>query len=160
MASEEGAAKRGRGRPSIMTAEIADRICERLAQGEPLTKICEDPDMPAFRTVFRWEGEQPEFGQLSARARIIGTHYMASDCIRIADDPNLEPADKRVRIDTRIRLIGKWNSKEYGDRQQMTLSDPNGGPVRVNLTNLTNEQLAQLEALMGAAGAIPAQDGE
>lgn len=53
------------------------------------------------------------------RAREKGTHLMADECIAIADDPMLEPHDKRIRIDTRLRLIGKWNSKRYGDKVEV-----------------------------------------
>lgn len=102
-------------RPSGRTPEIVEAICLRLSHGETLQKICSDDDMPNYSTIWRWEQEDAEFCTLSAHAREIGTHYIADDCINIADNPAIEPADKRVRIDTRLRLIGKWNSKKYGD---------------------------------------------
>lgn len=105
------------GRPSSYSPELAEAICERLAKGEPLARICESDDMPCFSTVWRWERDNDEFRKLSAHAREIGTHYIADDCIRISDTAGMEPADKRVRIDTRLRLIGKWNAKKYGERQ-------------------------------------------
>jgi hypothetical protein len=108
--------RRGRGRPSLYTQELADNICERLMEGQTLIQICQDEAMPALRTVLRWEIEKPEFGQVSARARRHGTDVLAEQCISIADDPNIDPHDKRVRIDTRLRLIGKWNARKYGDR--------------------------------------------
>jgi hypothetical protein len=107
------------GRPSKRSPQIVDEICERLSHGEPLTKICRDSHMPSFRTVFRWEEEDEAFRHLSARARENGTHYLAHESIEIADDPVLKADDKRVRIDTRIRLIGKWNAKSYGDKVQV-----------------------------------------
>lgn len=103
-------------RPSKATDEVVSEILERLSCGEPLARICADDHMPAFSTVWRWETDDEAFRNLSMRARMHGTHFMADDCIRIADDPVLEPADKKVRIDTRLRLIGKWNAKSYGDK--------------------------------------------
>ena len=47
---------------------------------------------------------------------------MAEECIDISDDPELDPQDKRVRIDTRLRLIGKWNAKRYGDKIEHEVS--------------------------------------
>lgn len=108
------------GRPSKMTPELVAEICERLAKGEPLARICDDERMPAFNTVWRWENEDDEFRNLSARARDVGTHYMADDCLKISDDTTLDPQDKRIRIDTRLRLIGKWNAKKYGDKIDVT----------------------------------------
>lgn len=107
------------GRPSSFTKEMGDMICERLLRGEPLARICDDPEMPAYTTVRNWEDQNPEFLALSTRARIDGTHYMADDCIKIADQDGLDPADKRIRIDTRLRLIGKWNRKVYGEKQEV-----------------------------------------
>jgi hypothetical protein len=110
-------------RPSKKTLSVIEEICERLSNGEPMARICRDDHMPAFRTVLRWEEEDEEFRRVSIRAREYGTHHIADDCLRIADDEDLEPQDKRVRIDTRLRLIGKWNSKIYGDKTLIG-SDP------------------------------------
>jgi len=114
------------GRPSLKTEAVVDEIFERLAMGQPLAQICKDAHMPAFSTVWRWEDSDAEFRNLSARAREHGTHFMADDCIRIADDCSLEPQDKKVRIDTRLRLIGKWNAKRYGDASTVKLADADG----------------------------------
>jgi hypothetical protein len=124
------------GRPSKFNGGLANRICERLAQGEPLARICQDDDMPDFSTVWRWEQSNEEFRKASAHAREIGTHYIADDCIRISDDPTIEPADKRVRIDTRLRLIGKWNAKRYGDKVAVTGGDEEQGdkPIQHAIT--------------------------
>jgi len=108
------------GRPSKYSKEIADLICQRLIRGEPLARICDDEGMPHYTTIRRWEDENPEFRSLSSRAKQDGTHWLADDCLRIADDPSLDPADKRVRIDTRLRLIGKWHAKAYGEKIDIT----------------------------------------
>jgi len=107
------------GRPSIYSEELALKICERLSHGETLRSICLDPSMPSLMTIFRWEDNNQRFRELSSRAREKGTHLLADECIAIADDPNLEPHDKRIRIDTRLRLIGKWNAKRYGDKLEV-----------------------------------------
>lgn len=117
-------------RPSKRTPEVVDEICLRLAQGEPLARICSDERMPDFATVWRWERDDEEFRKLSARARETGTHFMADDCLRIADDPTLEATDKRIRIDTRLRLIGKWNAKNYGDKIAHVGGDEDDPPIK------------------------------
>lgn len=108
--------RRGRGRPSLYSTEIANAICERLMRGETMLSISEDSTMPGLSTMCRWLVEHPEFRELRSNARESGTDVLADECIRIADDPNISPNDKKVRIDTRLRLIGKWNAKRYGDR--------------------------------------------
>lgn len=141
-------------RPSIYSAELAEAICEHLAHGVPLATICEMDEMPSFSTVYRWERENETFRQLSAQARQVGTHYLADDCIRISDDPDLGPADKRVRVDTRLRLIGKWNAKAYGEKIAHVGGGPGDAPIRY--ANLTDEEIdARLAMLIGSAGEPP-----
>lgn len=43
--------------------------------------------------------------------------------MRIADDSELETNDKKVRIDTRLRLIGKWNARGYGELVKLANAD-------------------------------------
>lgn len=105
-----------RGRPPLFSEALADEVCARLATGETVRSICDDPKMPSYATLWKWERENEEFSLQSARARRRGTHALADECIEIADDPTLDPQDKRIRVDTRIRLIGKWNQHDYGDK--------------------------------------------
>ena len=119
------------GRPSLYSEELATDICELLAQGVPLAKICQRDDMPTYSTVRKWESEKPEFSALSARSKKDGTHYLADDSLVIADEPLPEDLDaakveinhRKLKIDTRMRLIGKWNSTAYGDKTLLG-SDP------------------------------------
>jgi hypothetical protein len=132
------------GRPTTFNEETATEILERLASGEPLRKICRDEHMPHYTTVLKWQQRHQDFADLSARAKQDGTHALADECIEIADDKTLDPPDKRVRIDTRIRLIGKWNSKAYGEKLAIG-GDANAPPIRttaqLDVSNLSLEEL-------------------
>lgn len=106
--------------------------------------------MPAYGTVLRWEAENQQFREHSARAKQHGTHFLADDCLRIADDETLDPADKRIRIDTRLRLIGKWNAKAYGDKITQEHTGPNGSDPFTGL----------MEAIASNGRPRPASDTE
>ena len=121
------------GRPSLYSQELADRICHRLSQGEPLAKICRDDDMPDYSTVRRWEDANEAFRALSLRAKADGTHFMADDSIRIADDLTIDPQRAKLMVDTRLRLIGKWNARSYGDKVALT-GDADSDPIQSELT--------------------------
>lgn len=110
------------GRPTTYSQEISDKICILLGEGKTLRSICAMPDMPCVTTIWLWEQKYPEFLKVSTRARENGTNVLAEECISIADDPVLDPQDKRIRIDTRLRLIGKWNAKKYGDKIEHEVS--------------------------------------
>ena len=45
------------GRPSLYTAEIAERILDGLSNGRRLADICGDPGMPSSATVWQWVAE-------------------------------------------------------------------------------------------------------
>lgn len=140
-AKKKAAVKRGRGRPkgsgSTYTAAKAKEICDRMAKGEPLAQICRDEHMPGYRTTYNWMDEYPDFAANIARAREDGHDMIAADCLEIADnakndwmDANGEDATgyklngehiqrSKLRIETRLKLLAKWNPKKYGERQQL-----------------------------------------
>ncbi len=129
-------------RPSDFTQETADAICARLSKGEPLAHICRDDDMPAVRTVSDWKRVREGFSADFARAREEGFDAIAADCLDIADDTtrdtvygeNGERADmewisrSKLKIETRLKLLAKWDPKRYGDKitQEHTGADGAG----------------------------------
>jgi hypothetical protein len=100
--------------------EIADRVAALLASGVSMNKIGQMEDMPSRECLMQWAGKYPQFALAISRAREEGTHTLAEQCLEIADNSDLDPADRRVKIDTRLRLIGKWNARAYGDKLDVT----------------------------------------
>jgi hypothetical protein len=47
--------------PSILTSDVANRIFDRLEEGQSLRQICRDPSMPARSSIFQWLRENQEF---------------------------------------------------------------------------------------------------
>ena len=135
------------GRPTKYSDQLSDEICRRLAEGEPFVKICRDDHMPAFSTLWRWERAHPEFKAQTQTALEHGTHYLASDCLRIADDTEMDVANRKLMVDTRMRLIGKWNRKGYGDKIEVEetkkLEDFSEGEIRDALQRKFKELQAQ-----------------
>lgn len=131
------------GRPSTFTQKVADEICERLSQGEPLRQICRDERMPSWRTVYDWKAAHADFAARIAHAREAGFDAIAEECLEIADEtafdtiltdqgdrPNSEWITRsRLRVETRLKLLAKWDPKRYGDKVTNELTGPGGGPV-------------------------------
>jgi len=143
-----------RGRPTLFSDELTIAICEKLANGVTLSAICAMEGMPSFDTIWRWKIARPDFSEQIAHAQKIGTHFLADDSIRIADDMTIDPAHKRVMIDTRLRLIGKWN-QYYADKQQMEVT----GKIDVtpvNVGQLDYDQREQLADILKQL-ALPSQ---
>jgi hypothetical protein len=63
----------GRGRPSLCTTWIADRILEQLSNGRRIGEICGDPGMPSTAAVRQWViQDRAGFAARYRRAREIG----------------------------------------------------------------------------------------
>lgn len=137
------------GRPSKFTQTVADEICERIAQGESLRKICDDKHMPAAKTVDRWLADGGEFCQQYARARERQADHFAEELIEIADTES-DASKARNRIDARKWAASKLAPKKYGDRQQIDLGGSVDVQHKADLTKLTNEQLRQLASVAGS----------
>ena len=100
------------GRPTVRTDAVIDHICEQLANGKSMTSILKAEDMPAFSSVWLWEKGDAELSKRFASAREAGRAYLAEEVIDIADDEEKDPTSRRIRIETRLRLLGIWNKTD------------------------------------------------
>jgi len=113
-----------------LTDRQLNAICDSLSSGTSLRATCTKMNLPES-TVRRWIRDCPEAASSVIRARELGFDSMADQCIEIADAGDLEPQDRRVRIETRIRLLGKW-SQRYADRQSVDVGNKPGETLRVD----------------------------
>jgi hypothetical protein len=106
------------GRPTIKTPELCAEICRRISEGETLTNICRDPDMPAWTTVHDWKKADESFRQAFMRAREQQAEVWAEEIMSISDDdlPTHEAIGRaRLRMQSRQWLAGKYNPT-YADK--------------------------------------------
>lgn len=125
------------GRPSTYTPEIAADICRRLSQGEPLAVICRDEGMPAVRTVSDWKKAHDSFSADFARARDEGFDFIATGVLEIADQVPAEAAEvakAKLRIETRLKLLAKWDPRRYGDKLALTGGGDDDAPLKHDLS--------------------------
>lgn len=115
-----------------MTDNARHVILEGLADGKSLRAICRDDGMPSLSTVMRWLSADDAWREQYMRAREAGDDAMAEDIQDIADDVDLKPEDRRVRIDARKWLLAKRQPKKYGDKQ-LVGSDPDN-PLPAGVT--------------------------
>ncbi len=146
---------------TVFSQKITDVICERMACGESLRGICEDPTMPGTSTVMRWLQKHSDFRDQYARAREAQADFYADDIVHLSDqdsvsrrtfvndDGSVETltvdmvARTRVQIDARKWFASKIAPKKYGDRTQIE----HGGGMTVNsVTDQSDEQLAAIVA--------------
>ena len=127
----------------LYSEAVAKEICERIADGESLRRICKDQHIPSTETVRKWllEGvlhkDDPEnpyamfLGQY-ARAREDQADSYADKITDLAEwavtaDDRTQVEGVKVAIDALKWAAGKRKPKVYGDKIQNEMS----GEVRV-----------------------------
>lgn len=85
--------------------------------------------MPDRTTVWDWTQANKELSQRIAHARDVGFDAIAEECLGIADEPmpttQFGTTDggavqhAKLKIETRLKLLAKWDPKRYGDKQQI-----------------------------------------
>lgn len=116
------------GRPSSYTPEIGTSICQGIAQGKSLVKVCQGLDID-YGNVFDWMKIYPEFSDNYIRAREAQADYLADGILDIADDSSLQSDDRRVKIDARKWYAGKLKPKKYGESSQIKHADADGNKL-------------------------------
>jgi len=116
-----------------MKAEQAQKLFQLMSEdGMSLRKAAETAEIP-FTTAWRIVNSEENADQY-ARAREERGFFLAEETLEIADNPALDPADKRVRVDTRKWYSSKLNPKNLGDKIDLN----HAGNVGLNITKIEN----------------------
>lgn len=126
---------RTRSGDRFVTAYVPDlalQVCERLAQGETLTKICASEGMPGISTFRRWVVEVPELAEAVGRARELQAHSLFDEALDLAREVR---TDKVAVSASRVRAFDvamnhlRWSAgrlapQTYSDRALITFVVP------------------------------------
>jgi len=137
------------GRPSSFSPELAETICQMIADGASMRTIAKIKGMPSAAAVCRWLGELSSFREQYARACELRADAIFEEAIEIADNStqdfietengpvfvNEHVQRSRLRVDTRKWAAGKLNPKKYGDKSTVDVN------VR-RVSELTDAELA------------------
>lgn len=134
--------------------EVADSICERIANGISLREICRAKDMPDKSNFLRWMEGNDALRDQYARAMADRADHWAEEILEIADDgtndwmerqretkgvrtvENAEAINRsRLRVDSRKWLMSKLAPKKYGDKIDHNVS----GGVSVTVSKVDGD---------------------
>lgn len=117
----------------VYTDEIANDICVKISEGNSLTSICKDPNMPSLPTVYEWLRANESFAKLYARAcddrtegEIEEIKELELECLREVkecEDPKIANAivqAYKLRIESRKWVASKMKPKKFGDKLDIT----------------------------------------
>jgi hypothetical protein len=131
------------GRPSIYTEELAQRICNELAEGNSLHMICATDWAPHISTVMAWRLDDTKrigaesFSEHYARAREAQGDVYADKVGTLGyavADGQIPPDAARVAIDAFKWTAGKQKPKVYGDKIVQEQTGANGGPIAMAIS--------------------------
>ena len=93
------------------------------------------------------------FSAAYARARRQQVEAWSDELLKIADDPRLEPNDRRVRLDTRKWIMARLNPNRWGDK--VTVAGDPDAPLqhvvtRLDIARLSGPELDALERFTDA----------
>ncbi len=152
-------AAKGKRRTLDERKDILTSLEAWLSEGKTLREFCRQEGMPSWQSVYAWLDEDKDFADRIAHARLLGEEAILQECLAIADTPQIGEETKtsddghevkrgdmlghrKLRIETRLKLLAKWNPKKWGEKVGLEHS----GTV-----TLTTEQT---DAALHAAGLI------
>jgi hypothetical protein len=151
----------GKGSHTSFSVHQAGKICELLAEGLTLTRICRLEGMPSYPTVMRWLWEETpyreEFQKMYEAARKMQAECYSDQIIDLADDRDgdytemidkdgnrkmvFQPASiqrSRLQCDVRRHLMESLNREKYGKPDKSEKMAPvhvsGGANIMLNLS--------------------------
>lgn len=142
------------GRPRLHSLkDHEDAIIKWISQGKTLRDYCRQKDCPSNQIVYKWLDESKEFSERFARARLDGYDAIAQETLAIADDGQNDWMERlgedgkpvgwklngehvqrsKLRIETRLKLLAKWDPKRYGEAMKLS-GDPENPIVARDLS--------------------------
>lgn len=133
---------------------ILDEVCEWVASGRTVLDYSRQEGKPSDVAIYQRAAADEEIGSRITRARAQGADRIAEGALDIADTPQVgvtitvdKDGEKRVtedmlghrklQVETRLKLLAKWNSGRYGDKAQVEHSG------KVTLDSIIAETLAK-----------------
>ncbi len=115
-------------------ADYLPEIHAWIESGKTLRAYCRQDGKPSYSLAYDWLEADAEQATRFGRARKLGEKVISEECLEIADNTQIgevvtQKADgsveiktadmiehRKLRIETRLKLLAKWNPKDWGDR--------------------------------------------
>jgi len=150
--------------PTKRSQSVEAEIIERVSKGELLSAVLRS-DPVRFPTAVGWNewcALDEDLARAYDAARLACFDAIADDCFTIADDTSNDTiltdtgprannewlSRSKLRIDTRLRLLAKWNPERYGDLLTMRGDKNNPIVVQTDTSQLVSELMNVLQAIV------------
>ena len=141
---------------TLRRAEIIDEVCERLALGETLSRICAARDLPDRRTINRWAVKDSDLADRILTARRLGGWAMFDE----ATDRLMNATPQTILVERELAHHVRWSISKlvpdvFSERKDsgMNISGQN---ITISWMNSGEEETQTL--VHDAAPGLPATD--
>ena len=125
------------------TPEGLAALCDAIIRERGVVKACKALGLDRS-IVWLYLAKHPEAQAAVWGARHETSHALYDECLQIADDSSLDPRDRHIRIETRMRVAGKLNQRTYGDQPRNLTQTYVAGDVQIMADE--NTRTAMIEA--------------
>jgi len=156
-----------RQRPREFNPALADDIIDRIANGEVLTDICDDRDMPLPGTFLRWVMDDPKLAEQYELAQRIGTDVSFDEIISEAWNNDTQKGTLRVKA--LMFRVERQEPDRYGPRATIRTGAENkdaasgidhAAEVRRKLRSMAQRYKENADAENGSGGGAQGADAE
>lgn len=85
---------------------LVDIICEKIASGGLITKICKEPGMPSYPVLCQWRRKYPDIDMQLEEARKARAEFRADEVMELIDEVDEDNVDTiRVKAE-----LGRWGA--------------------------------------------------
>jgi hypothetical protein len=124
----------GTSRPTGYDETVAEKVLERISEGELLMRICQESGMPTRGQFRHWLTTHDDLAAAYARERLFWADAHAEAVVDLVTDPkgnfidqngnrlpltHEEVAALRLRVDSIKWLVGKWAPRTYGEKPDL-----------------------------------------
>ncbi len=136
------------GRPTKYSEALVDTICEQIAMGRSLVKICGELDL-SYSQVMVWLQKYTDFAERYARARQDQADWYADEIISVIDNAKSDRNEierAKIKIEALKWVASKLKPKKYGDKLDLT---SNGDRIEVPIYGGLSVKPREREVLEG-----------
>lgn len=100
---------------------LVDLVCQAVAEGESLTKVCQKPGYPSYTALCRWRRQHPHINDQLDNARRDRAEYLRDKALEeAAGAESRDPIGAHnLRVDTYKWAAGVDDSSKYGPKTKV-----------------------------------------
>jgi hypothetical protein len=141
--------------PAKKTSKLTEEVLSRIALGETLASLGRELDFHP-QSWADWMRADKGLAIAYQHARDVGADALAEEALALIDttpervDGKIDPGFvqwKRAQVDTRLKLLAKWNPKKYGDKQTVDVGNKEGETFKADSVDSVALTQALAEAL-------------